>query len=200
MLGGPTIVFTHKAVVDKNIIRKSSNLCKAIVGIDASQLNPYSMCQFMPTGLYTRRDLDTETGRFIPRQNKTRSFENKVVSCFQRTRRRWKIESFYTTCRQKKTDCFIVDGFRSHCNTVFEAMGCFPHFCPRRALFNAVLKTKRELDGLRRNYLEQKSFIVSEMWECEWWRPFKTGTDVKEHKGKSFHTGAYWQSINSWKK
>ena len=54
MIGCPSIVFTRKAVVDETFIRKSSNLCKSIVRIDASQLYPYSMCQPMPTGLYTR--------------------------------------------------------------------------------------------------------------------------------------------------
>ena len=44
MVGGPSIVFTLKAVVDETFIRRSSNLCKSIVGIDASQLYPYSMC------------------------------------------------------------------------------------------------------------------------------------------------------------
>ena len=38
MVGGPSIVFTRKAVVDETFIRKSSTLCKSIVGIDASQL------------------------------------------------------------------------------------------------------------------------------------------------------------------
>ena len=52
MVGGPSTVFTRKAVVDETFIRKSSNLCKSIVGIDASQLYSYSMCQLMPTGLY----------------------------------------------------------------------------------------------------------------------------------------------------
>ena len=33
------------------------------------------MCQAMPTGLYTRWDIDTETSGFTPRQNKTRNFE-----------------------------------------------------------------------------------------------------------------------------
>ena len=51
MVGGPSIVFTRKAVVDETSIRKSTNLCKSIVGIDASQFYPYSMCQPMPTGL-----------------------------------------------------------------------------------------------------------------------------------------------------
>ena len=61
MVGGPSIVFTRKAVVDEIFIRKSSNLCKSIVGIDASQLYSYSMCKPMPTGLYTRWEYDSDT-------------------------------------------------------------------------------------------------------------------------------------------
>ena len=80
MVGGPSIVLTHKAVVDETFIRKSSNLCKSIVGIVASQLYPYSMCQPMPTGLYTRWEYDPETKRFTARQNK--SFEKMVLSYF----------------------------------------------------------------------------------------------------------------------
>ena len=86
MVGGPSIVFACKAVVEATFIRKSSNLCKSIVGIDASQLYPYSMCQPMPTGLYTRWEYDSETKRFTARQNKSRSFENMVLSCFQQSR------------------------------------------------------------------------------------------------------------------
>ena len=63
---GPSIVFTRKAVIDATFIQKSSNICKSIVGIDASQLNPYSMCQPIPTGLYMRWDIDSETSRFTP--------------------------------------------------------------------------------------------------------------------------------------
>ena len=174
VVGGPSIVFTRKAVVDETFIRKSTNLCKSIVGIDASQLYPYSMCQPMPTGLYTRWDLDSETSRFILRQNKTRSFENMVISYFQRTRPEYKIESFFTTGRQKKIDCFSVDGICSHCNTVFEAMGCFYHFCPCQELRPSLTEEdiqrgskKREHDALRRHYIQEKGFRVIEMWECE---------------------------------
>ena len=133
VFGGPSIVFTRNAVVDETFIRKSINLCKSIVGIDASQLYPYSMCQPMPTGLYTRWDLDTETSRFIPRQNKTRSFENMVMCYFQRTRPECEFESFFTTGRQKKIDCFSVDGFCSHCNTVWSHGMLLPLPCLSRA-------------------------------------------------------------------
>ena len=119
VVGGPSIVFTRKAVVDETLIRNSADICKSIVGIDASQLYPYSVCQPVPAGLCTRWDFDWELSRFTPRQNKTRSFENVVVLYFQRTRPDCKIESFYTTGRQKKMDCSSVDGFCFHCNTVF---------------------------------------------------------------------------------
>ena len=38
MIEGPSIVFTPKAVVDETHIRQSTNICKTIVGIDASQI------------------------------------------------------------------------------------------------------------------------------------------------------------------
>ena len=125
VIGGLSIVFTRKAVADEIFIRKSTKTCKSSVGFDASQLYQYSMCQPMPTGPNTRWYSNSEASRFTPRQNKTRSFENIVMSYFQRTRPECESESFFTTGRQKKIDRFSVDGFCSHCNTVCEAMGCF---------------------------------------------------------------------------
>ena len=99
VVGGPSSVFTRNALFDETTIRKFTNKCKSVVGVDASQLSPYSMCQHMPTGLYTRWDFDSETSRFPPRQNKTRSFENFVMSYFQRTRPECGIESLFRTSR-----------------------------------------------------------------------------------------------------
>ena len=61
MVGGSSIVFTSEAVVDGTFIRNSRKNCKSFVGIHANQLYAYSMCQPMPTGLYTRWEYDTET-------------------------------------------------------------------------------------------------------------------------------------------
>ena len=78
-----------------------------------------------------------------------------VMSYFQQTRPKCEMESFFTTGRQKKIACFSVDGLCSHCNTVFEAMGCFYHFCPCRELRPSLTeediqrgRKKRELDAL----------------------------------------------------
>ena len=84
--GGPSIVFTRKAVVDERYIRNSSSFCKSIVGIDASHLYPFSMCQDMPKELYTRWEFDTEMQKFKARHNRTRNFENLVMSFYQESR------------------------------------------------------------------------------------------------------------------
>ena len=129
MTGGPSIVFTRKAIVDQTYIRNTENICKSIVGIGAIQLYPFSMCQEMPTGLYTRWEFDSVSQKFTARQNKSRKFENMVMSYLQSQRPNCTIESYYTTGTQKKIDCFNVDGFCAHCKAIFEAMGCYFHFC-----------------------------------------------------------------------
>ena len=45
MTGGPSIFFNRKAVVDQTFIRNSENICKSMLGVDASPLFPFSMCQ-----------------------------------------------------------------------------------------------------------------------------------------------------------
>ena len=186
MVDGLSIVFTRKAVVDETFIQNSRIICKSTVGINGSQLYPYSICQPMPTGLYTRWEYDTESNRFKPQQNKSRTFENMVVSFFRRQKPDCNIESFYTKGIQKKVDCFKVDGFCAHCITVFEAKGCFYHYCPsqeaRPSLIEEDIKCvnkRREIDQMRKQYIKEERYNVVEMWECEWWNRYKTTTCVK---------------------
>ena len=61
LVGGTSIVFTRKAFVKETLVRDSTNVCKSKVGLDASKLYSFSMCQEMPTDLYTRWDLDPES-------------------------------------------------------------------------------------------------------------------------------------------
>ena len=85
-----------------------------------------------------------------------------------------RIESFYATETQKKIECFNADGFCAHCNTMFEAMGCFRQYCPcqwaRPALTEEGIyrgTKKRELDETWRQYIEEKGYAVVETWESE---------------------------------
>ena len=128
------------------------------------------MSQPMPTGLYTRWDFDSATSRFTPAQMKTRSFEKYGLVLFPTTRPECEIESFFKTGKQKKIDCFRVDGFCSYSKNVFEAMGCFCLFCPCQELHPSLTEEviqrcskKRELDVMRRHYKLEKGFEFIEM-------------------------------------
>ena len=115
------------------------------------------------------------------------------MSYFQSQRSECKIESYYTSGKQKKIDCFIVDGFCAHYNTVFEAMGCYFSFCPCQEA-KATLSEgethrcnrKRELDEMRRDHLKSGGYKIVEIWECKWWESVKEEENVRNHVRKNF--------------
>ena len=72
-------------------------------------------------------------------------------------------------------------------------MGCFNHCCPCQELHPTLTEEnikrgskKREFDQLRRDYVQEKGFTVIEMWECEWWRLYKTTNIVKLYIPENF--------------
>ena len=72
-------------------------------------------------------------------------------------------------------------------------MGCFYHICPCQGLRSSLTEEdiqrgskKRELGALRRDYIHEKGFKNFEMWECEWWRLFKTTNTVKQQIREHF--------------
>ena len=100
------------------------------------------MCQQMPTALYTRWNFDSESQKFMARRNKTRSFENMVLSYFQQTRPECRIEGKVTTGRQKEIDCFSFDGIGNHCNTVLKQGVLISTTDHVKKLAHHLLKTK----------------------------------------------------------
>ena len=130
LTGGPSTIFTRYAKVGETKIRESENVCKSIVGIDASQLYPFSMTREMPTGLYTKWEFNDDTAKIHPKRNWRSLFEQQVIEYLQSTRPECLIQSQFSHKKQQKVGTYLVDGFCSHCNTVFEAMGCYFHFCP----------------------------------------------------------------------
>ena len=83
VVGGPSIIFTRYAEVGKTMIRNSSNICKTVVGVDASQLYPYAMTQQMPSGGYTRWDWDENHGCFIFKKDGKSELKKKVMDYIQ---------------------------------------------------------------------------------------------------------------------
>ena len=109
--------------------------------------------------------------------NKTRMWNWKILHNRQ-TEEKWLLECWWVF---------------SHCNTEFEAMGCFHHFCPSQELRPSLTEgdiqrgsKKRELDALRRHYRQQKCYKAIGMWKCDRWRLCKTTNIVKQHIQEHF--------------
>ena len=66
------------------------------------------MCQDMPTGLYTRLEFDTEMQKFKARHNRTRNFENFVMSFYQESKPECKTESFLHLEKRKKSTVLML--------------------------------------------------------------------------------------------
>ena len=104
--------FSRKTVVDETSIWKTTNFCKSVVCIDASQLHPYSMGQPMPIGLYTRWDLNSETGRFTP-QKETRPAAMKMWSniSFEEKDQNVKLKASIQQAHKRKLTNSVFMGF-----------------------------------------------------------------------------------------
>ena len=164
MVFGWSLVFTQETVVDETPICDQTIRYKTIVGIDASQLHPFFMCQAMKTGLYTRLQPDSEPSKNKPRQNRTRFFENIAMSCIQRVRRQRKVDSFHTTSTEKK---FMLRALMVLATTYLSLKDVFFQFC--RCLKVSISLTdrktqqgsKRELYTNKEKSREKKKVFTS---------------------------------------
>ena len=92
--------------------------------------------------------------------------------------------------------CFSIDGKCYHCNTVFEALGCYYHYCPCQEARPSPTDTdiekrviKRQQDEMCRDYIQQKCYHIVEITECKWWSLYKTDASVKSHLRENFPYG-----------
>ena len=66
--------------------------------------------------------------------------------------------------------------------------GLLYHFCPFQEVRPSLIEvniqrgiTKRELDELRRSYIQETGFTNNGIRECEQWRLYKTSINVIKH-------------------
>ena len=153
----------------------------------ASQLYPFSMCQEMPTGLYTRWVLDKNSQKIEARTKKYRKLENMVMFYLQLQRPECTIESYYTTGKQKMIHCFSMDRFCSHRDTVFKAMGCYFHFCPCQESRTSLSEEEMQRGIRKRGHdkLRSKGYNIVEVWECKWWERVEEEEIVRNNVRKN---------------
>ena len=93
------------------------------------------------------------------------------------------IQSQFTHSRQKRFGRYYVDGYCDHCRTVFEAMGCFHHFCECQDQKSCLLEDieaglkRRQRTIERREYFQKLGVNLEEIWECKWWLKVRSNSD-----------------------
>ena len=159
MVGGPSIVTTRKAVVDKTFLF-------AIQQTDANPLSDLMLVCFTLAlcvrlcQLVCIRDGNSVRNLANINRVKTRRGILKTWSCHTFSeadhRVKWKVST--RRVHRKKIDAYIVDGLFRHCNTVFEAMGEY-HYCScqeaRPSLTEEEFQRgmrKRKLGEVRKQY------------------------------------------------
>ena len=100
MRGKPSFVFSCDAVVEETFIRALCSLFKAFAGIDTTQMNSYSMFQTMPTTLYTRWN----PAGFKCDRKTISDFKKMLTPYFYRLISDFRIQSYHSTGRERKTD------------------------------------------------------------------------------------------------
>ena len=85
-------------------------------------------------------------------------------------------------------------------------MGYFYHCCPCKEVCPFLAgddiqrsSKKKELDKLRQSYIQDKDLVVIAMWEYEWWRLYKTTSNVNMYIQEIFPLDDLLQNTNSWK-
>ena len=79
-----------------------------------------------------------------------------VTSHLQSQRPECKIESCYTTRKQKKIDFFSVHGFCTHCKTAFESMGCYFYFYLYQEAKSSLLEEKTHKGFRKKEHVKLK--------------------------------------------
>lgn len=191
VVGGPSIVFTRYAKACETIIRHNgSETCKTIVGVDASQLYPYSMTQKMPTGPYTRWDL-TDDGQFFTHERDWRSqLEKQVLHYMNTLNPQCTIQCLFRNGKQKRIGPYLVDGYCAHCQTVYEVMGCYYHACDCQMdrIVSSGDEEKMEWAAYRRQFDEEKRHFIETVlgleykviWECDWKKEIQINNHLKQ--------------------
>ena len=171
LIGGPSIVFTRNVVVDGTHTGNSKVFFKLIVGVHASQLYPYSMCQHMPTGLCP----DMILMQICKHSNPVRTILSKLWSW--RFFKEWDFTAKLRTSTQhelrKRLIVSMQMGFvdiGTQCLpqgvvSVFTDFVKSPGLLQLRNAFH--VEQEREVVEMRRQYIEETGYAVVEMSEYE---------------------------------
>ena len=182
IIGGPSIIFTRHHKAGETYIREeSSKICKSIVGFDANALYLWALDKDMPVGTLARRRM---FDGFKPH------VKDKYLIMYQ-----WmdwlslakgvNIIHKLNNGHDKRIGPYLVDGYDTETNTVYEFLGCYFHGhtpCSLVAHTEANAQTMaNKLDSTekRLSFIKKQGYNLVRIWECEFREQCKNCKDLQ---------------------
>ena len=168
--GGPSIVFHREHVRGETRIRGNGPLCGSILGYDANALYLWALGQDMPTGAFLRR---FESDGFKPKKM------DRYMAAYdwmEWVARKEDIHILHkmNSRQEVRIGPYLVDGYCSDTNTVYQYDGCFfhGHLCHvTRNIKNQKWWDEREKEAeetrLRDRFIREVGHDLVVMKECE---------------------------------
>ena len=174
IVGGPSIIFTRYHEKNVTLIKGiPGNVCQTVIGYDCNGLYSFGISQPMPTGNFVRR---FESNNFRPEisQKYLSSFvwmdfimENSNITILHRMN---------NNNKEIRIGSYLVDGFCSSNQTVYEFNGCMFHKCPHDCFISKKfrntdwyiqrMKSLGNKDQVKYQYIQDKGYSIVDIYEC----------------------------------
>ena len=184
VVGGPSIVFCRKHEKNVTKIRETqfgskAQLCKGVIGVDASSLYLHSFSQDFPAGNFVVR----HPPHFEPEPQPRHGYSQAAINWIESEARERGVTIVHALNSNGEIEIgarkLKVDGFLADENAIWEFHGCYYHGCskcyggkkkdephpyyPPKTFGDVRERTRKKIE-----YFQQLGYVVHEKWECEW--------------------------------
>ena len=181
IVGGPSLIFSRHHKYDETFIRGDQNfVTKSILGLDFNSLYLHSLTLPICVSNYERRKKEN---KFRPSLRK-----GKYVSMFdwmdwQSFSKNINIKHKQNYGKELRVGPFLIDGFESGTNNLWEYLGCWAHghnckYGNRSLTQQERLKRYRKHD-IKMKFLNQHGYNVEYIWECQYQDEKKINKDLQ---------------------
>ena len=193
VVGGPSIVLHAKQLLMK--------LLSGSLQLYASLLLGLTLANYIPTrcvnpclpvliriGIWTQKRVNSHL-------DKTRPVALKIWSCliFDEQDLIVKLRAFTLQADRRKLTAWVLMRFVPIAILCLKQWVAFTTFVTVKSSAHLSLKKISNVAVGKENsmkwdegFVQEKGFTVIKMWECEWWRLYKTATNVKQHIRENF--------------
>ena len=181
LTGGPSIIFTRKAIANETFIRNGNKPVRKVIGLDANALYLWAFDQEFPVGSFIRR-LSKDNFKPI-----IRDWYNSMFHWMDYISKTENIKILHkrNSGKEKRDGRFLCDGYCATTNTVFNYDGCYwhAHSCqkePETEKDKQRFEIARQRTKDRDEYYKSLGYNVRTIRECEFRKEIKSDPKLKE--------------------